>query len=82
MGKSKAATNLAGYYASVGERTMLGDLDRQQSAVSWLAIRPEFAPRIESWDRSDKHTARLPAGVTHVVLDSPAGLRVVTSKMF
>ena len=75
VGKSTVATNLAGYYASVGQRTMLGDLDRQQSSVSWLAIRPEFAPRIKSWDRSDKHTARPPAGVTHVVLDSPAGLR-------
>jgi chromosome partitioning protein len=39
VGKSTVATNLAGYYASAGYRTMLGDLDRQQSAVSWLAIR-------------------------------------------
>ncbi len=54
---------------------MLGDLDRQQSAVAWLAIRPSDAPRIESWDRDDKRVARPPAGVTHVVLDSPAGLR-------
>ena len=75
VGKSTAATNLAGYYASRGYRTMLGDLDRQQSAVAWLAIRPESAPRIESWDRDDKRVARPPAGVTHVVLDSPAGLR-------
>ena len=75
VGKSTAATNLAGYYANRGYRTMLGDLDRQQSAVAWLAIRPESAPRIESWDRDDKHVARPPAGVTHVVLDSPAGLR-------
>ncbi|MGZ9058085.1 MAG: ParA family protein [Burkholderiaceae bacterium] len=74
-GKSTTATNLAGYYAHAGHRTMLGDLDRQQSAVSWLAIRPESAPRIESWERDDKHVARPPAGVTHVVLDSPAGLR-------
>jgi chromosome partitioning protein len=75
VGKSTAATNLAGYYASRGYRTMLGDLDRQQSAVAWLAIRPESVPRIESWDRDDKRVARPPAGITHVVLDSPAGLR-------
>ncbi len=74
-GKSTAATNLAGYFASRGHRTMLGDLDRQQSAVAWLAIRPAAAPQIESWDRSDKHPARPPQGVTHVVLDTPAGLR-------
>lgn len=75
VGKSTTATNLAGYYASQGHRTMLGDLDRQQSALSWLAIRPASAPLIESWDRSDKHPARPPQGVTHVVLDTPAGLR-------
>ncbi|HYM46991.1 MAG TPA: ParA family protein, partial [Burkholderiaceae bacterium] len=52
-GKSTTATNLAGYYASRGQRTMLGDLDRQQSALAWLAIRPASAAAIESWDRSD-----------------------------
>ncbi len=75
VGKSTAATNLAGYYALQGHRTMLGDLDRQQSAVAWLAIRPDSAPRIESWERDDQRVARPRAGVTHVVLDSPAGLR-------
>ena len=75
VGKSTTATNLAGYYASRGHRTMLGDLDRQQSAVAWLAIRPVSALPIESWVRDDKRVARRPAGVTHVVLDSPAGLR-------
>ena len=75
VGKSTAATNLAGYYANRGHRTMLGDLDRQQSAVGWLAIRPQSVPRIESWERDDKRVARPSAGVTHVVLDSPAGLR-------
>ena len=75
VGKSTTATNLAGYYASRGLRAMLGDLDRQQSARAWLAIRPPSAPVIESWDTSDKRTARAPAGVTHVVLDTPAGLR-------
>ena len=74
-GKSTTATNLAGYYASRGQRTMLGDLDRQQSALAWLAIRPASAAAIESWDRSDKRTARPPAGITHVVLDTPAALR-------
>ncbi len=74
-GKSTTATNLAGYFASQGHRTMLGDLDRQQSAVAWLAIRPPSAAHIDSWDRSDKHSARPPQGVTHVVLDTPAGLR-------
>lgn len=75
VGKTTTATNLAGFYARQGHRTMLGDLDRQQSAVAWLGIRPASAALIESWDRSDKHVARPPAGITHVVLDTPAGLR-------
>jgi chromosome partitioning protein len=74
VGKSTAATNLAGYFARRGHATMLGDLDRQQSALAWLRIRPPTLPRIASWDRSDEKIARPPKGVTHVVLDSPAGI--------
>ncbi len=74
VGKSTAATNLAGYFARRGHATMLGDLDRQQSALAWLKIRPAALPRVESWDRSDEKIARPPKGVTHVVLDSPAGI--------
>ena len=74
VGKSTAATNLAGYFARRGHATLLGDLDRQQSALAWLGIRPPTLPRIESWDRSDERIARPPKGVTHVVLDSPAGI--------
>jgi chromosome partitioning protein len=74
VGKSTAATNLAGYFARGGHATMLGDLDRQQSALAWLKIRPPTLPPIASWDRSDEKIARPPKGVTHVVLDSPAGI--------
>jgi chromosome partitioning protein len=74
-GKSTAATNLAGYFAWRGHPTMLGDLDRQQSALAWLGIRPATLPHIRSWDRSDEKVARPPKCVTHVVLDTPAGLR-------
>jgi chromosome partitioning protein len=48
VGKSTTATNLAGYFAARGQRTMLGDLDRQQSALAWLAIRPERAAPIDT----------------------------------
>lgn len=80
VGKSTAATNLAGYFARRGHATMLGDLDRQQSALAWLRIRPPSLPRIASWDRSDEKIARPPKGVTHVVLDSPAGIHGHTLK--
>lgn len=74
-GKSTVATNLAGYYARQGRATMLGDLDRQQSSLAWLAIRPASLPKIASWDQSGAdRIARPPKGVTHVVLDTPAGL--------
>jgi chromosome partitioning protein len=74
VGKSTVATNLAGYFARQGHRTMLGDLDRQQSSRAWLALRPATLPVIESWDVDADRIARPPRGVTHVVLDSPAAL--------
>lgn len=75
-GKSTLATNLAGYLAQAGHPVMLGDLDRQQSAREWLALRPGILPHIRSWEaRGDKESsvARPPKGTTHAVLDSPAG---------
>jgi chromosome partitioning protein len=74
VGKSTVATNLAGYFAREGKRTMLGDLDRQQSSRAWLSLRPTTLPAIESWDVDSERIARPPRGVTHVVLDSPAQL--------
>jgi chromosome partitioning protein len=74
VGKSTVATNLAGWFASRGHPTMLGDLDKQQSALGWLARRPAVAPKIASWDVDTDRIARPPRGITHVVLDSPAAI--------
>ncbi|HLS57659.1 MAG TPA: ParA family protein [Zeimonas sp.] len=71
VGKSTLATNLAGYYASTGKRTMLGDFDQQQSARNWLDLRPAGVSPIETWAMNGE-IARPPRGVTHVVLDTPA----------
>ncbi len=73
-GKSTLATNLAGWLARQGHRVMLGDTDRQQSSREWLRLRPPTLPRIDSWDIQADSPARPPAGTTHVVLDTPAGL--------
>jgi len=73
VGKSTVASNLAGFYAGRGERTMLGDLDRQQSVGDWLKLRPGSAPSITSWDFSEG-VAKPPRGVTHVVIDTPSGI--------
>jgi chromosome partitioning protein len=73
-GKSTVATNLAGWLSRQGHRVMLGDIDRQQSSREWLRLRPAVLPRIEGWDIDDDKPARPPAGTTHAVLDTPAGL--------
>ena len=74
VGKSTIATNLAGALARAGHAVMLGDVDRQQSARQWLALRPVTLPAIRSWDLAHDSVVRPPKGTTHVVLDTPAGL--------
>jgi len=73
VGKSTLATNIAGLFARQGHAVMLGDVDRQQSSRQWLALRPAAAPRIQSWDTAGD-SLKVPKGVTHVVLDTPAGM--------
>jgi chromosome partitioning protein len=74
VGKSTLATNVAGWLARHHGATMLGDIDRQQSARQWLALRPAAAPAIQGWDTGPDQVLRPPKGVSHVVLDTPAGL--------
>jgi chromosome partitioning protein len=74
VGKSTVATNLAGALARAGRPVMLGDVDRQQSARQWLGLRPPMLPPIQTWDIAQGGVVRPPKGVTHVVLDTPAGL--------
>jgi len=74
VGKSTLSTQIAGLFASQGHAVMLGDVDRQQSARTWLGIRPATAPHISSWDVERDAVVRPPKGTTHVVLDTPGGL--------
>lgn len=74
VGKSTLATNVAGCLATAGCPVMLGDVDRQQSARQWLALRPPQAAPISGWDAAADDIVRPPKGTTHVVLDTPAGL--------
>ena len=74
VGKSTLSTNLAGYFAARGERVMLGDVDRQQSARDWLSVRPAVLAHIDSWEIRPDEPARPPKGTRNVVLDTPAGL--------
>jgi chromosome partitioning protein len=74
VGKSTVATNLAGALARAGRAVMLGDIDRQQSARQWLALRPASLPPIAGWELESADVVRPPKGITHAVLDTPAGL--------
>jgi chromosome partitioning protein len=74
VGKSTLSTNIAGYMAQAGHAVMLGDVDRQQSARTWLSLRPANLPTITSWELTHDEVVRPPKGTTHAVLDTPAGL--------
>lgn len=74
VGKSTLATNLAGWLAHQGHAVMLGDVDRQQSAKTWLSLRPPELPTITTWEATYDDIVKPPKGTTHVVLDTPAGL--------
>ncbi len=77
-GKSTIATHLAAHFAHVGQSVMLGDVDQQQSAKSWLRRRsrlaPASAPAIQGWIIDKARVARPPAGTHLLVLDTPGGL--------
>jgi chromosome partitioning protein len=78
-GKSTLATHLAAYCAHNGIPVMLGDVDKQQSTQAWLKLRnarsvTTRAP-IVGWTVDPRSVLRAPSGVTHVVLDTPGGLR-------
>jgi chromosome partitioning protein len=74
VGKSTLSTNLAGYFAAQGEWVALADLDKQQSAHAWLALRPPALPPIETWEVDPENPAKPPRGLEHAVIDTPAGL--------
>ncbi|MHB1668357.1 MAG: ParA family protein [Thiomonas sp.] len=74
VGKSTLSTQLAGYWATQGHKTMLGDADRQQSSRLWLSLRPQQAAPIGTWKLGPDYIARPPEGTSHVVIDTPAGL--------
>ena len=78
-GKSTLATHLAAYCANAGIAVMLGDVDQQQSTQTWLRRRSmQSLPgrvAIIGWAIDPKNVLRAPTGITHVVLDTPGGLR-------
>lgn len=80
VGKSTIATNLAGYFANQGHNVMIGDFDVQQSSKNWLEIRPENCAPISTWEIENGQLLTPPVGTTHIVVDSPAGIRAASLK--
>jgi len=78
-GKTTLATHIAAWCSTSGRTAMLGDVDFQGSAQAWLrrrAAQPGArGPAIVGWSADPRNVMRPPPGVTHVVLDTPGGLR-------
>lgn len=72
-GKSTFAAHVASWCAQLGHAVMLGDVDKQQSSRAWLRRRPASLPTIAPW-AMDQNMLKVPAGISHVVLDTPGGL--------
>ena len=80
-GKTTVATNIAAYFAAMGARPMLVDMDPQRSSMRWSAHRPDDRPAIDciegfkpsslvtrSWQMRPK------PGCSVVVVDTPAAI--------
>ena len=78
-GKTTVATNLAGALAGLQDEVLLWDLDRQQSALTWLAMRPSHLPRIVRLDRREDDPSRINPKRNWLVIDSPAAWRAAKS---
>ena len=80
-GKTTIATNLASYFASLGDRPLLSDNDSQGSSTRWLKKRKQDQPLIHgvaAFERNSRMTRawqmRIPADAAHVIVDTPAAL--------
>jgi len=73
-GKTTLACNLAAWFANEGLKTALIDYDRQQSALDWLALRPDDRPQIHGVDGT-RASSKVPRGTAIVIMDSPAAAR-------
>lgn len=74
-GKTTLATNLSGYFANQGKATTLCDLDRQQSALRWMAFRDAALPPVTGYYGGNQIVLNLPKEADWVVVDAPAGLQ-------
>jgi len=74
-GKTTLATNLSGYFANQGLTTTLCDLDRQQSALRWMAFRDASLAPVTGYFAGNQIGLNFPKEADWVVVDAPAGLQ-------
>lgn len=73
-GKTTIATNLAGYYATQGEPTVLVDADPQGSSTRWCERRAALDAAVLPVDGRRRHWGdRVPEDARRVVVDAAAG---------
>lgn len=70
-GKTTVATNLAGYYANIGLKTVLADYDPLGGAMDWVAQRPSKYPKIKGVPAFSSGL-RIPRGTEILVIDAPS----------
>ncbi|HLW25036.1 MAG TPA: AAA family ATPase [Steroidobacteraceae bacterium] len=80
-GKTTVATNLASYFATLGDHPLLMDNDPQGSSTRWLKKRTPQQPFIHgiaAFERNTRMTRsfqlRVPPDAAHVVVDTPAAV--------
>jgi chromosome partitioning protein len=74
-GKTTLATNLAACLAWQNQRVVMWDLDRQESSLDWLKLRPVELPSIASLDVvRDETNPEIPGNYDWLLLDSPTEL--------
>lgn len=74
-GKSTLSTNIAGMLASTRQRVVIMDLDKQQSAINWLARRPAALPKIMAWNEDTDMEELRAFAPQWMIIDTHARLR-------
>ena len=71
-GKSTLATNIAVFFARLGQQVCIADYDPQQSSLDWLAQRPADLPVIKGVRAFEEGVRNVPRSTDILVIDAPA----------